>query len=84
MRERPSSNRVTGSCSLACALPGGLVSNEVTGNLARPLRGVLYETNIPNLSSMSDAVRLNPKVIIGSDSLDLQNEKLLRFDAARF
>ncbi len=82
MRERPSSNRVSGN--LACALPGGLVSNEVTGNLARPLRGVLYGSNIPNLSAMSDAVRLNPKVIIWSVSLDLHNEKLLRSDAARF
>ena len=53
-------------------------------NLARALRGVLYGSNIPNLSAMSDAVRLNPNVIIGSVSLDLHNEKLLRSDAARF
>ena len=34
----PPSNRVTGSCGLARVLPRGLISNVVTGNLARPLR----------------------------------------------
>jgi len=36
MYERPSSNRMTGNP--ARALPGALISNEVTGDLARALR----------------------------------------------
>ena len=38
MCERPLSNRVTGSYGLARVLPRGLISNEVTGDLARALR----------------------------------------------